>query len=89
MVPNGQPCVNGGSACQIPNDACVDGACCNTSCAGTCVSCKLSGKEGTCTQVRDRGTNPENECTVNGNPAAVCNGTGACEFANGLACTSE
>jgi hypothetical protein len=41
-----------GPACQVDADCssghCVDGACCNTGCAGACEACDLHGQVGTC-----------------------------------------
>ncbi len=64
---------------------CVDGRCCNTACNGTCQACSLAkkgaGANGTC-GVIVANTDPDNECA-----AGECNGAGACEVANGSACT--
>ncbi len=55
---NGSACVSKtstGVACSAPNQCssgfCADGYCCNTACSGACDTCKVSGKEGTCTHL--------------------------------------
>lgn len=59
---------------------CVDGVCCNSTCNSLCQACNVSGSVGTCTNFTAN-TDPYNECPTE------CNGAGACEAANGTACT--
>jgi hypothetical protein len=58
--------------CQCASGYCVDGVCCNTTCAGGCQACNLAGSVGTCSS-RPRGQDPEEACG-----AYTCNGYGAC-----------
>jgi len=53
---------------------CVDGYCCNSDCAGTCSSCGLAGKEGTCASHLPDG-DPDGECGT----CRVCDGVGGCK----------
>lgn len=53
---NGAACANG-SDCA--SSFCTDGVCCESSCSGTCESCKID--PGKCVPVPD-GQNPDNEC---------------------------
>ena len=58
----GQPCTGAG---QCASNFCVDGVCCDTSCAGQCQACAERSKVGTCT-------------TISGNPRGsrpACTGT--------------
>lgn len=36
---------------QCPSKHCADGVCCDSACTGVCESCRLFGREGTCTAV--------------------------------------
>ena len=77
-----------GTACTLAAECasgfCVDGRCCNTACTATCQACsaakKGAGANGTCGSIIAN-TDPDNECTTE------CNGSGACELANGSACS--
>ncbi|MEZ4310772.1 MAG: hypothetical protein R3F14_22240 [Polyangiaceae bacterium] len=72
-------CVLGsaGAACAAGNECtsgfCADGVCCDTACDGTCVSCKLAGTVGTCTNIPN-GQDPDNECPG----MKTCTGMAAC-----------
>jgi len=68
-----------GTQCISGN--CVEGVCCDKACAGTCTSCKVTGKVGTCSPVPKGSPDPRGGCT--GDPGCVsgCNGAGACDFA--------
>ena len=46
LLPNGAPCAGNG-LCQ--SQQCIDGVCCNSSCAGNCDACNLTGTLGACT----------------------------------------
>ncbi len=65
---------------QCLSSHCVDGRCCNAACTGSCDSCGLTGKEGTCTPM------PSGSA---GSPSCapyVCNGTSpSCS----MTCTSD
>ncbi|HJX63860.1 MAG TPA: kelch repeat-containing protein, partial [Polyangia bacterium] len=80
---NGAACA---SAAACASGFCTDGSCCTTACTGTCVSCKLAGKVGTCSPI-PIGTDPENECGKGTPPCqSTCDGVGACVFPTGSAC---
>jgi MYXO-CTERM domain-containing protein len=82
---NGTACT---SAAACASGFCTDGVCCTTACTGTCVSCKLAGRAGTCSPV-PIGTDPENECGKGTPPCqSSCDGIGACLFPTGSACGS-
>jgi hypothetical protein len=96
-----------GAACDEPVDckasgcrvcasaACVDGFCCDRTCAGGCEACAASLKQspsadGACGPIRD-GTDPRDACVPSGDACGAdghCNGTGACRLwaAPGVAC---
>lgn len=80
---SGSTCSDG-STCRSGH--CVDGACCDTKCDGTCESCGISGSEGTCTPYAN-GTDPESECLGGANAgdpcAGSCDGSGACTYPTG------
>ena len=80
---NGTTCA---SAADCASGSCADGVCCDSACTGTCVSCKLAGKVGTCTPY-PVGTDPENECGKGAVPCqSACDGIGACVFPLGNSC---
>jgi hypothetical protein len=78
---NGASCA-GNAACASGN--CIDGVCCGTTCTGTCMSCKVTGSFGTCTNV------PSGQTDSNAAVACIapnaCNGAGACKTTNGQTC---
>lgn len=87
----GLPCGAGLPACLSGH--CTDGVCCDTACAGVCMSCLKSSTgvpDGMCGPVKT-GTDPDVECTPAG-PASCgndgfCDGAGACrKKAAGTAC---
>ncbi len=84
-LPDGKPCASAG-ACA--NGNCVDGYCCNNACNTKCKACNVAGKEGTCSSI-PAGTDPDTECTVNANAAAVCNGSGACKLPDAETCFGD
>ncbi len=77
-----------GTACLTNNQCaagnCVDGVCCNTTCAGLCQTCALPGAVGTCSPL-PAGQDPIDECA---GAASVCNGAAACKKANGQTCAA-
>ena len=91
-------CTNGacdGGACKLDlgqtcaqtsdclSNFCIDSVCCDTGCGGLCQACTqaITGvSDGTCSGVANT-TDPDNECT-NG----ACDGSGACDWDNGVAC---
>ena len=85
---SGQQCQNAscgkkmkGASCQT-NDQCVsnycaDGVCCNVACQGACVSCNLTGREGTCWPIETDKPDPRSVCKDAGR--ASCGQTGLCD----------
>ncbi|MDI1451820.1 hypothetical protein QHF85_47695, partial [Polyangium sp. 6x1] len=61
---------------------CADGVCCDTACTGACKSCKLTGSEGTCTNVPLGMTDDAPACMG----TMTCDGAGVCKLANGQSC---
>ena len=63
---------------------CVDGVCCNNSCAGACRACtaakKGSGSDGTCGNIAGD-TDPDSECTEGANYPISCLADGMCDGA--------
>ena len=78
---NGRTC-GGGTECVSTN--CIDGVCCNNTCATLCMACNVTGSLGTCTAVpvgTDDGT-----CT---GATQSCNGSNNCDFENGQPCAAN
>jgi hypothetical protein len=76
----GAPCTEG-RACE--SGFCFDGVCCQTECEGTCRSCAVPGKQGTCTLVPEgvphRGCGDQTsvkKCGFDG----TCDGLGTCRL---------
>ncbi|NMB76576.1 MAG: DNRLRE domain-containing protein [Myxococcales bacterium] len=83
LKPNGAACE---SNMECDSAKCVDGVCCDSTCLGTCKSCRLSGYEGNCRYI-GAGQDPDEECPGTGVCGGACDGAGACAFpAAGLAC---
>jgi hypothetical protein len=88
---NGAPCATN-EECLFK--ACVDGVCCNSTCALLCYACNVSGSPGICSPVpvgmrqvgTARGSCPAQDpssCGLDG----TCDGAGACRhFLAGMAC---
>ena len=62
------------SDCGPTAPNCVDGVCCNSTCAGACQACNLSGSMGTCTSVTTGTVDPLCPAAA----ANTCGNTGAC-----------
>ncbi|MDI1430434.1 hypothetical protein [Polyangium sorediatum] len=79
---NGQGC---GGAGECVSMFCVDGACCNNACTGTCQACNVAGSVGTCTNIpAGQDDNfPASACT-GGHQS--CDGNGVCKAEFGMAC---
>ena len=79
---NGEGCsTSTASTCASGN--CVDGVCCESaSCTGPCMSCSVSGKEGTCV-LAQAGTEVPGSCSS----GQACDGSGSCKASNGQACS--
>jgi len=76
---NGQTCT-GNVDCLMGN--CIDGYCCNSTCAGTCKACNIAGSLGVCSNiVSGVDNNATLTCTA---PSACDNGT--CKKGNGPTC---
>ena len=80
---NGQPC---GAAAQCLSSLCVDGRCCATSCTGTCRSCAVAGKAGSCSNIPRWGKDSYAAVVCIGNQA--CDGAGNCKLKNGQVCAT-
>ena len=85
-----------GGTCTATTDCmsgfCQQGICCMTACTGTCQSCAVPGKEGTCSPV-PQGQDPLNQCTdqlaASCGTDGSCNGAGACElYVAGTTCVA-
>ena len=99
----GSTCVtkkNLGEAATGPNECLsgflVDGFCCDTACAGTCVACSAAkkglGADGACGPILG-GSDPDDECSDDGAASCGhngwCSGQGACDFyVAGTVCNS-
>ena len=73
-----------GRACKQASDCasgyCVDQVCCTSACSGTCVSCALKGKEGTCSTITAK-TDPDGECKgTYAKCSGYCDGKGKCAY---------
>jgi hypothetical protein len=82
---NGQTC---GADDECESSLCVAGMCCASPCSGTCVSCALPGKEGTCSP-KPSGTPAD--CADQGAASCGfdgrCDGNGACQrYEAGMTC---
>ena len=86
LKPTGAACTEGG---QCDSTFCTEGICCNTACSDAktgslCMSCKVSGKVGTCSPVAAGGADPKKLCTPSNalggdcSNDGTCNGAGAC-----------
>jgi hypothetical protein len=71
---DGVPC-GGDSECLT--DHCVNGVCCNSACAGTCVACIAAltgGQDGLCGNIPQGNPAPTGQC-----PVATCGNDGSCD----------
>ena len=62
---------------------CVEGYCCDTSCAGPCLTCKIKGEEGTCGPV------PVGTTNAGCGGSFSCSVKGRCLLGNGESCSSS
>jgi hypothetical protein len=87
-------CVNGscgfigiGARCMSNSECatgfCADGMCCNVACQGSCVSCALPGRSGTCWPIDAGAPDPHAICRDQG--AASCGMNGSCDGNGGCA----
>jgi hypothetical protein len=101
----GHACVKGlcgpksnGQPCSMNNEClsthCVDGMCCDTTCAGGCRSCSLGSTPGKCTFIAVGNVDPRGVCQ-DMTPAACstngkCDGAGGCQkYKMGTICEAE
>jgi hypothetical protein len=100
----GRPCHNGvcGDPYRDPcltneecaSGFCTDGVCCNSACAGPCLSCALPGHVGACTAVGVGTVDPHAACVDQG-PAScgqdgTCDGQGGCSlYPAGVICAAS
>jgi len=75
---NGATC---SSVLECQSNFCVDGVCCDSICSGVCMSCAVSGGQGTCLPV----LSGQNDNTCQGANQA-CDGNGSCKKAIGQSC---
>ncbi|WP_437806589.1 Kelch repeat-containing protein [Sorangium sp. So ce1078] len=72
----GVPCTGNG---ECLSGFCVDGACCEDECAGTCETCET---DGICRPIQ-AGTDPDEECAPDNTSCGMldfCDGAGACQM---------
>jgi hypothetical protein len=74
----GQPCVTGA---QCATGFCADGLCCDSVCAGPCVSCNLAGSAGQCRPVAAGGLDPHGLCATSA--PTTCGSDGRCDGVGG------
>ncbi len=75
---NGSECASG---------FCVASVCCNTACEGSCQSCKVTGREGTCEFVAAGSACGEASCAMGvALPPSTCDGKGSCVMGVAQAC---
>jgi hypothetical protein len=90
----GAACVNGscGLISKVANCSsndecasgfCADGECCNVACEGSCVSCALPDRVGTCTPIAAGNPDPRGVCRDQG--VASCGTTSQCDGFGGCA----
>ena len=64
-------------AAECASNNCSDGVCCDFACTGSCQSCALSGKVGTCSAVTGAPASGHPPCGGGGSCAGSCNGQSA------------
>lgn len=68
---------------QCASGHCVDGVCCQTACAGSCMACNVPGSVGTCAPAA-AGTDPDNDCGLEAADTCgrdgTCDGNGGCRL---------
>ena len=64
---------------QCASGFCVDGVCCDKACDGSCESCALTGKVGTCSPIKNA---TDDSCGGH----SICDATGACRKLLGKSC---
>ena len=92
-------CTNGscgqralGQPCTMPSDCassfCAQGVCCNAACTGSCLSCDVTGKVGTCSPLPSGTQCAPAACSGDlVSSARTCDGAGSCQPAVITSCT--
>lgn len=88
--PTGAAC---SAASECDSGVCAQGFCCSTTCTGTCMSCGVSGAEGTCSPIPAGTAAPAGQCSDNGAASCgsngKCDGKGTCQlYSSGTSCGS-
>src|SRR4029078_12092771 len=63
LKPDGAVC---GDGVECGSGICVQGTCCRTACAGSCMTCALPGSAGTCKPVPAGAVDPAGQCRDQG-----------------------
>jgi alpha-tubulin suppressor-like RCC1 family protein len=79
LLKAGQPCTTG---TQCASTFCADGVCCNSACAGACLSCALAGGVGTCSGILAQDDPDKVACP------GTCDAGGLCKSKRGQACST-
>jgi hypothetical protein len=61
---------------ECPTNHCVDGVCCESSCDEACLSCALTGSEGTCLPVSDDPADAPGSCAADDGSAGAAGAAG-------------
>jgi hypothetical protein len=64
---------------ECSSDNCVDGYCCDTTCASSCQACNVTASLGTCTDA-PVDTDYHDDCAVENCNKGTCDGSGACDY---------
>jgi hypothetical protein len=90
LAPNGTACT---ANATCGSGHCTDGVCCGSASCGSCNSCAVAGKQGTCAPLANGAADPAGQCSPM--PASscgttgVCDGKGACSvYPDGTACAA-
>jgi hypothetical protein len=71
------------SGTECDSGACTNGVCCTSGACGSCRSCNVGGRAGTCQPVPPGAPDPAGVCATD--PAASCGRTGSCDGAGACA----
>ena len=90
LAPNGTACTSNASC---GSGHCTDGVCCGSTSCGSCNSCAVVGKQGTCAPLPSGAADPAGQCQAM--PASSCGTTGLCDgkgacstYPDGTACAA-
>jgi hypothetical protein len=67
-----------GKSTDCKSGFCSEGFCCNSACSGSCQTCALPGKEGTCSPRPSGAVCGPKTCTAGAAMASSCDGNGGC-----------